>query len=163
MSKASRQKYAPKGADVRDATPEEFAKLTVADVVIGVPPTCFECSAPAWHHEGNVCREHARAHLSPQERLAALHEQVRLPAHVAPDPLLTALRDLTRVMAAETLRQVAHCSRCDRPARFASGFTGTLICQIHRDEQAAAGQASFTALPIPAVAERLYAFVMGDG
>ena len=80
----------------------------------------------------------------------------------APDPILTALRDLARVMASETLRQVPHCSRCDRPARFSSGFTGSLCCQAHRDEQAALGQASFTALPVPVVAERLYAFVMGE-
>ena len=119
MSKASRQKYAAPGATVRDATPEELAKLTVADVVIRAPVD-------------------------------------------APDPILTALRDLARVMASETLRQVPHCSRCDRPARFSSGFTGSLCCQAHRDEQAALGQASFTALPVPVVAERLYAFVMGE-
>ena len=131
MSKASRQKYGPPGATVRDATPEELAKLTVADVVIRAP-----------------------VRFSGDGDLAG--------PPPAPDPLLAALRDLTRVMAVETLRQMHHCSRCDRPSRWSSGFTGSLLCQAHKEAQEAQGHGSFTAVPESVMAERLYAFVMGE-
>ena len=76
--------------------------------------------------------------------------------------LVAAMRDIATVMAAETLRQMPHCSRCDRPARCTSSMTGGLLCAGHRDERAALGHGeTFTDHGGSAIAERLYALVTG--
>ena len=83
---------------------------------------------------------------------AAIDAPAELPAMMPAPDLAQSLHMLALVMACETLRQIPHCARCDRPARYRGALSGGLECEDHKGAQA-------STLPAPVLAERLYALV----